>query len=147
MLLSCNRSCAYVVTATSIKFLYLQTITTFNVSWTQKARTLSKSAGLKNCQNTTSKLIIDRTKLIELLMPCFNIPSGVLRKKRPSRPRIQRFYTDCSPCWLDYLDWVSREWASRRENSRYCPPYTKSSSAVQLFYRICVSFEILFEAS
>ncbi len=54
--------------------------------------------------NTTSELIIGRAKLIELLMPCFDTPSGVLRKKRPSKPRIQRSCTNYNPHWLECQD-------------------------------------------
>ncbi len=113
--------------AASIKFLCLQITKTSNVSWTRKAWVLGRSGGHKSCQGTTSGLIINRAKLMELLMPCLDTPSRVLRKKRLSKPRIQRSCTDCSPRWLEYQDWAC-------ENSRCCPPWTKCSSVGQLSY-------------
>ncbi len=54
-----------------------------------KSMSLSKSVRLKNCQGTSFRLIIGRVKLMELLIPYHNIVSRVLRKKRPSKPKIQ----------------------------------------------------------
>ncbi len=68
-----------------MKFSYLQTITTSNALWIQKTRALDMSNGLKSCQGTTSGLIIDKAKLMELIMPCVDTPSGVLRKKSTSQ--------------------------------------------------------------
>ncbi len=59
-----------------------------NASWIQKVYALDKSVGLKNCQDITFRLIIDRAKLIELLISCHNTSSRVLRKKRSSELRI-----------------------------------------------------------
>ncbi len=66
-----------------MNFSCLQTTTTFNASLIQKTWALGTSDELKNCQDITSKLIIDRTKLMKLLMPCFDTFSGVLRRRDP----------------------------------------------------------------
>ncbi len=124
----------------SMKFLGLQTITNSNISWIQKALALGKSDGLKNCQGTTFGLIIDKEKLTKLLMPCHDTPSGVLRKKRPSKPWIQKCCTDCNLCWHGSRGWTFRVWVSP-------PPCTKSSSVGQPSYRSCISFGIPFGAS
>ncbi len=100
-----------------------------------------RSGGIQSCQGTTFGLIIDRVKLIELLMPCLNTSSGVLRKKIPSKSRIQRSCTHSSPRWLGCQDWT---WG---RNSSCCPPCTKSSSAGQLSYRSCASSGIPFKVS
>ena len=63
---------------------------------------LGKFYELKNCQGTTSELIINKAKLIKLLMPYFDISSKVLKKKRPFKLRIQRFCTNCNHYWLKY---------------------------------------------
>ena len=126
--------------AASIKFSCLQITTTSSVLWIQKTWVLGRSGRLQSCQGTTFGLIINGAKLMELLMPCLNTPNGVLRKKRLSKPRIQRFCTDCSLCWLKCQNWTY-------ENSRYCSPCTKCSSTRQLSYRSCVSSGTLFEAS
>ncbi len=107
--------------AASMKFSCLQTITTFSVLWTQKAWVLGKSDGPKSCEGTTSGLIIDKAKLMELLMPCLDTPSGVLKKKRHFDPRIQRSYTVCSLRWLGCQGWT---W---RTSNRCCPSCTKCS--------------------
>ncbi len=39
------------------------------------------------------------TTLIELLIPCLDTFSRVLRKKKPSKLRIRRSYTDCNLYW------------------------------------------------
>ncbi len=127
--------------ATSMKFSCLKTTTTSSALWTGKVWALERSAGRKSCQDTTSRLIIDWAKLMELLMPCLNTPSGVLRKKRPSKPRIQRSCTNCSLRWLECQDWA---W---QRSSRYCPPCIKSSSVGQLSYRCCASSGTPFEAN
>ena len=49
------------------------------------------SIRLKNCQSMTFGLIIDRTKLIKLLMPCDDTPSKVLKKKKLSIWEYQDF--------------------------------------------------------
>ena len=126
--------------AASMKFLYIQTTKTSSVLWTQKTWVLGRSGELKSCQNTTSGLITDKAKLMELLMPCLDTSSRVLRKKTPSKPRIQRSYTDYSLYWLEYQDWMWR-------NSKCCPPYTKCSSVGQLSYRSCISCRTPFEVS
>ena len=95
--------------AVSLKSLCLQKTTNFNTSWIQRAWALNKFGRLKSCQSTTSGLIIKRAKLMKLLMPCHDTPSGVLRKKKPSKLRIQRSCTNCSPCWLECLNWASWE--------------------------------------
>ena len=133
--------------AVSMKFSYSQTTTTFSASWIQKTWALNKSGRFKSCQGTNSGLVIHRAKLMELLMPCLNTPSGMLRKKRPSEPRIQKSCTDCSPRWLECMDWASWEWAFRKWNSRCCSPCTKSSSVGQLSYYSYASFGTLFEVS
>ncbi len=139
--LKCLKHGSITSKAASMKFSYLQTTTTSNTSCTQKTWALGKSNRLKNCQDTTSGLIINRAKLMELLMPYFNTPSGMLRKKRSSEPRIQRSCNDCSPCWLKCWNWT---WG---RCSRCCFPYIKSSSMRQLSYRSCVSSETPFKAN
>ncbi len=100
----------YYLEATSMKFSYLQAIITSNALWAQKAWVLGKSTGLKSCQSTTFKLIIVRAKLIELLMPCHNTPSGVLRKKKFFEPRIPRSCIDYNLCWLEFRGWKFWGW-------------------------------------
>ncbi len=73
----------YYLEAVNMKFSCLQTTTNSNVLCIQRARALGKFVRLKNSQNTTFGLIISRTKLMKLLIPCHNTFSGVLRKKRP----------------------------------------------------------------
>ena len=133
--------------ATSMKFLCSHTTITSSASWIRKAWAPDKSDRLKSCQDTTSGLIIDRAKLMELLILCLDISSGLLKKKRPFKSRIQKSYTNCNPRWLGCLDWVSRKWAFWEWNSRCCPPCTKFTSVGQSSYCSYASFRTLFEAS
>ncbi len=73
-----------------MKFSCFQITITSNASWIR--RTLGKA------------------KLMELLMPCLDAPSGVLRKKRPCEPRIRRSYTNCNFCWHGSRGWAFRVW-------------------------------------
>ncbi len=122
----------------SIKFLCLQTITASNASWILKTWALGKSGGPKSCQDTTSRLIIDKAKLTELLIPYLVTLSRVLRKKKPYKLRTQRSCTDCNLHHYKSRSWVSWVWASP-------PPCTKFLSARQLSYHSYVSFGILFK--
>lgn len=85
--------------AASIKFLYLKTIRTSNISWIWRAWALSKSLGLKNCQDTIFRLIIIKAKLIVLLISCHNIFSGVVRKKKLFVLKIPKCYINSNLCW------------------------------------------------
>ena len=146
-LLKCLRLGDTTWRATNIKFSYLQTITNSSILWTQKAWAPDKSDGLKSCQGTTSGLIITKAKLMELLMPYFGTSSGMLKKKKPSKLRIQKTYINYISRWLIYLDWASQKWVFRGWSSRRCSPFTKSSSAKQLSYHNLSSFRTPFKAS
>ena len=84
----------------NMKFLYLPTITTSDSSWTQKVWASDKSAGPRNSFITTSKSIIIKTKLTELLMSYFNTLKGALRRKRLFEQRSSKSCTTCSFPWL-----------------------------------------------
>ena len=82
-----------------MKSLWLTTITTSDNSWTQRDWAPDKSTGLKNSLITTSKSNIVRTRLTEPPMPCLNILSRVLRKKKFFEQKTSKSCTACSFHW------------------------------------------------
>ncbi len=81
------------------RFMDTKSLSSRQVRWAQK---LSKYHFWIDYQQGKANRAVDTLS---------QYPNGVLRKKKHSEPRIRRFYTDCSPCWLEYPNWPSREWA------------------------------------
>ena len=116
-----------------MRSLCLPTITTSDNLWIQRVWAPDKSAGPKNSLVTTSKSIIVKAKLTELLMPCLNTPSGTLWKKTPSEQRSSKSCTVCNPSWPIPASQASVSQPSYRYS-------TKSSSAARTFYPSYISF-------
>ena len=74
------------------RFINTKSLNSKQVRWAQ------------NCQSTISGLIINRAKLMKLVMLCLNIFSRVLRKKKLFKPKIQRSCTDSNYYWFNRQD-------------------------------------------
>ena len=112
---------------------YSPTITTSLGSWIQRVLAPDKSAGPKNFLVTTSKSIIVRARLTELLMPYLNTFNKVQRRKIPFAPGMSKPCTACNPCLPEYLAF----WQVNQVNSLFS---AKSSYAEQLSFPSCASF-------
>ena len=67
--------------------------------------------------------------LMELLIPCHDTLSGVLKKRQLSEPRTPRFCIDCNLRWHECRSWEQKSPL----------PYIRSSSVGQPSYHSCVS--------